>query len=181
MSEDFPPSIDEYVTTLCTATRKKVSELGLTMPKLWIEPGRSIAAPAGMTLYTIGAIKHIPGIRTYIAVDGSMADHPRTALYGSIYNAVLADKADRPPKNSYAVAGKACESGDMIIYQAALSEPASGDILAVFCTGAYHYSMSSNYNRLPRPAVVGISEGKAGLLVKRESFEDLVRNDVLQK
>lgn len=177
-SEDYPPSIEEYVATLCHATKEKVAELGLAMPKLWIEPGRSIAAPAGMTLYTIGAIKDVPGIRTYIAVDGSMADHPRTALYGSIYTSVLANKADRPPVRTFAVAGKACESGDMIIPHAALSEPAPGDLLAVFCTGAYHYSMSSNYNRLPRPAVVGLFDGTSRLLVRRESFDDLLRNDI---
>ncbi|HOT28869.1 MAG TPA: diaminopimelate decarboxylase [Candidatus Ozemobacteraceae bacterium] len=177
-SEDYPPSIEEYVGTLCAAVREKTSELGMPMPRrLWIEPGRSIVAPAGLTLYTVGAVKPIPGIRTYIAVDGSMADHPRTALYGSIYTSVLANKAGRPPAQAYSVAGKACESGDMIIYQAALSEPEPGDLLAVFCTGAYHYSMSSNYNRLPRPAVVGLAEGRSRLLVRRETFSDLLRND----
>lgn len=176
--EDFPPPIEEYVDTLVQATRQKTDALGLAMPSLWIEPGRSVVAPAGLTLYTVGAVKHIPGLRTYVAVDGSMADHPRTALYGSVYSAVLANKAGRKPVGAYAVAGKACESGDMIIAQAMLSEPAPDDLLAVFCTGAYHYSMSSNYNRLARPAVVGLSEGAPRLLVRRETPDDLLRNDV---
>jgi diaminopimelate decarboxylase len=176
--EDHPPSIEEYVQTLIEGTREKVRQLDLTMPRIWIEPGRSVVAPAGLTLYTVGAVKPIPGVRTYVSVDGSMADHPRTALYGSIYSCVLANRAHLPPDHSYAVAGKACESGDMIIYQAALSEPKSGDTLAVFCTGAYHYSMSSNYNRLRRPAVVAIADGKARLLVRRETYEDLIRNDL---
>ncbi|HNV72659.1 MAG TPA: diaminopimelate decarboxylase, partial [Candidatus Ozemobacteraceae bacterium] len=117
-------------------------------------------------------------VRTYVAVDGSMADHPRTALYGALYSAVIANKADRRPTQSVAVAGKACESGDMIIYQAQVCDVEPRDILAVFCTGAYHYSMSSNYNRLTRPAVVGIHEGKPRLLVKRETVNDLLRNDL---
>lgn len=177
-SEDFPPPIEEYVDTLVQAARQKTAAMGLTMPSLWIEPGRSVVAPCGLTLYTVGAVKHIPGLRTYVAVDGSMADHPRTALYGALYSAVLANKAGRRPIGAYAVAGKACESGDMIIAQAMLSEPAPGDLLAVFCTGAYHYSMSSNYNRLARPAVVGLSDGLPRLLVRRETAEDLLRNDI---
>ncbi|MBI3038287.1 diaminopimelate decarboxylase [bacterium] len=149
-SEDYPPPIEEYVDTLYMTTQSKTKELGMEMPFLWVEPGRSIVAPAGITLYTVGAIKEIPGIRTFLSVDGSMADHPRTALYGSIYCAVLANK---------------------------VSEASPDDILAVFCTGAYHYSMSSNYNRLPRPAVVGLSKGKPRLLVRPETFEDLLRHD----
>ncbi len=177
-SEDFPPPIEQYVETLVQATRARTTALGLPMPALWIEPGRSVVAPAGLTLYTVGAVKPIPGIRTYVAVDGSMADHPRTALYGSVYSAVLANKADRRPVGTFAVAGKACESGDMIIHQALLADPEPGDLLAVFCTGAYHYSMSSNYNRLPRPAVVGLSGGEARLLVRRETYEDLLTRDL---
>lgn len=178
-AEDHPPSIEEYVSTLIEATRRETAAHGLPMPRLWIEPGRSIIAPAGLTLYTVGAVKPIPGIRTYVAVDGSMADHPRTALYGAVYSAVLANKAGRPPRQTYAVAGKACESGDMIIHQAWLSDVEPGDVLAVFCTGAYHYSMSSNYNRLPRPAVVGLAGGQARLRVRRETYEDLLRHDLL--
>ncbi len=177
-SEDHPPAIEEYVDTLVDTTRRKTGELGMTMPRLWIEPGRSVIAPAGLTLYTVGAVKVISQVRTYVAVDGSMADHPRTALYGSVYTSVVANKADRRPTQAVAVAGKACESGDMIIYQAQVCEIEPGDILAVFCTGAYHYAMSSNYNRLLRPAVVGVSDGKPRLLVKRETFDDLLRNDV---
>ncbi len=177
-SEDYPPPIEEYIDTLVDGTRKKTAELGMSMPTLWIEPGRSVVGPAGMTLYTVGAVKPIPNVRTYLSVDGSMADHPRTALYGAVYTSVIANKAGRAPDNVYAVSGKACESGDMIIYQAPLTEVEPGDILAVFCTGAYHYSMSSNYNRLPRPAVVGLSQGNAHLLVRRETFDDLLRNDL---
>jgi diaminopimelate decarboxylase len=177
-SEDYPPPIEEYVDTLVESTRQKTAELGMAMPALWIEPGRSVVAPAGMTLYTVGAVKPIPQVRTYVAVDGSMADHPRTAMYGAVYTSVLANKADRRPTQSCAVAGKACESGDMIIYQAALADVEPGDILAVFCTGAYHYSMSSNYNRLLRPAVIGISKGVPRLLVRRETYDDLLRNDL---
>jgi len=142
-----------------------------------VEPGRSIAGEAGTTLYTIGSSKVIPGVRKYVAVDGGMGDNPRVALYQAEYQALLANRANEEADDLVSIAGKCCESGDMLIWDLKIPEANTGDILAVFCTGAYNYSMASNYNRLPRPAVVLVADGKADLIVKRESYEDLVRLD----
>ncbi len=142
-----------------------------------IEPGRSIAAEAGTTLYTVGSVKEIPGVRTYVAVDGGMNDNPRVALYQARYEAIVANKADAPKTNRVTVAGKLCESGDILIWDLEAPKIQPGDILAVFATGAYNYSMASNYNRLPKPAMVLVADGSAELIVARETFADLVRFD----
>jgi diaminopimelate decarboxylase len=134
---------------------------------------------AGTTLYTIGSQKDIPGVRKYVAVDGGMMDNIRPALYDAKYEAILANRANEEPEEVVSIAGKACESGDMLIWDLPLPKVQSGDILAVFCTGAYNYSMASNYNRIRRPAVVFVKDGKADLVVRRESHEDLTRNDVI--
>lgn len=134
---------------------------------------------AGITLYTVGAVKVIPNIRTYISVDGGMGDNPRYALYKSKYHAVLANKAAQPCTMQVTVAGKCCESGDLIGEEMPLQQVQGGDILAVFSTGAYNFSMASNYNRIPRPGVVMVRDGKSREIVKRESFEQLVQNDLL--
>ncbi|HHU83429.1 MAG TPA: diaminopimelate decarboxylase [Firmicutes bacterium] len=159
--------------------REVFSPLDYPWPKLVLEPGRSIVGDAGVTLYTIGNIKTIPGIRKYVMVDGGMPDNPRVALYQAVYEAVIANKAGRPAKEAVTVAGKTCESGDILIRDIPLAVPESGDILAVFSTGAYTYSMASNYNRLPRPAVVLVANGQGDLIVARETYEQIVANDLV--
>ena len=151
---------------------------GLKRPVVIIEPGRWIAGEAGVTLYTVGAIKDIKGVRKYVSVDGGMADNPRPELYSAEYSAVVANKTDETKKEVVTIAGKCCESGDILIKDIELPVLHSGDILAVLSTGAYNYSMSSNYNRLRRPPVVMVKDGDSRLAVKRETYEDLIRNDL---
>ena len=143
-----------------------------------IEPGRSIVGPAGTTLYTVGAVKTIPGIRNYVSVDGGMTDNPRYILYQSEYSIAVAKKIDKPSDYIATIAGRCCESGDLVQEDAKIQTPEPGDILAVFCTGAYNYSMASNYNRVPRPPVVMIKDGESRVIIKGESYEDLVKNDL---
>ena len=133
---------------------------------------------AGITLYTVGAVKNIPNVRTYVSIDGGMDDNPRYILYQSDYEAGCANKADKPKDMTVTIAGKCCESGDLIQENAPVQTLEPGDILAVLSTGAYNYSMSSNYNRIPRPPVVMVKDGKARVVVKRETFDDLIRNDL---
>ncbi|MHB8171422.1 MAG: diaminopimelate decarboxylase [Thermincolia bacterium] len=178
-SADEPASLETYAELVMKTVRDKAAGLGLTVPKVIVEPGRSIAGPAGTTIYTIGSIKHIPGVRTYVAIDGGMTDNPRPAMYQAKYEALLANKANQSGDEVVSIAGKCCESGDMLIWDIELPKVEPGDILAVSCTGAYNYSMSSNYNRNTRPAVVFVKDGQAKLVVKRETYEDLIRNDVL--
>lgn len=152
-------------------------ELGLSEPKILMEPGRSIVADAGMTLYTIEAVKAIPGYKNYICVDGGMTDNPRYALYRSEYTVYVADRAGEAGEKVYTIGGRCCESGDMIQENVRLPAPCRGEILAVCTTGAYNYSMSSNYNSVPRPPMVGLSGGKDRLLVRRETLEDLIARE----
>ena len=153
-------------------------EFGIEVPKIIIEPGRALVAAAGVTLYTVGSVKTIPGYRTYVSIDGGMPDNPRYALYQSDYTALIASKAAEPASQRVTIAGRCCESGDLIQENAPLQSCRRGDILAVLVTGAYNYSMASNYNRIPRPAMVSVSGGRDRLVVRRESFEDLVRNEL---
>lgn len=146
-------------------------------PRLVIEPGRSIVGQAGTTLYSVGSMKTIPGIRNYVAVDGGMTDNPRPALYQAKYTCMLANKATEKISGVYSIAGRCCESGDMLIWDHPLPLVESGDILAVFVTGAYNYSMASNYNRLPKPAVVLAQGGQSRVIIQRETYDDLVRLD----
>lgn len=176
---DEPASVSKYADLVMTTVKEKSEEYGLILPKVIVEPGRSIAGPAGTTIYTIGSIKNIPGVRTYVAVDGGMTDNPRPALYQSKYEALLANKANDSEEEVVSIAGKCCESGDMLIWDLALPRVESGDILAVSATGAYNYSMANNYNRIAKPAVVLVKDGNADIIVKRETHEDIVRNDVL--
>ncbi|MCK9445004.1 MAG: diaminopimelate decarboxylase [Tissierellaceae bacterium] len=157
---------------------KGCKEYQLERPLVIIEPGRWVVGESGITLYTIGAIKEIPEIRTYVSVDGGMPDNPRPSLYGAKYEGVLANKISEERKQLVTIAGKCCESGDILIWDIMLPKVEKGDILAVLSTGAYNYSMSSNYNRIPRPAVVMIKDGKDRVIVKRETYEDLLRNDI---
>ncbi len=178
LNEHDPAPFEEYLRRVSAVVEKKCAELGIAQPEMYIEPGRSIAAPAGITLYTVGARKEIPGIRTYISVDGGMPDNPRYILYQSEYEAVVANKAGEERTEKVTIAGKCCESGDLIGENMPLQHADSGDILAVLATGAYNYSMSSNYNRIPKPAVVFINNGESRVAVKRETPEDIIRNDV---
>ncbi len=178
LSTDEPPTIAAYVKTLADVVKTKVAEHRLTPPWLFVEPGRSIVGNAGVTLYTVGAIKAIPGVRTYIAVDGGMFENPRPALYGAQYEAVIASRPMASATDVVAVAGRCCESGDVLIWEARLPPVRSGDVLAVFSTGAYAYSMASNYNRFPRPAVVLAGGGRARVVVERETYDDILRKDV---
>ncbi|SHG98223.1 diaminopimelate decarboxylase [Thermosyntropha lipolytica DSM 11003] len=176
---DEPCDPKDWAEAVMLTVREKADEYNLKMPRVIVEPGRAISGPAGITLYTIGSRKEVKGIRKYVAVDGGMGDNPRPALYGAKYTAILANKADKPVREKVSIAGKCCESGDMLIWDIELPTVEPGDILAVFATGAYNYAMSSNYNRLPRPAMVLVNEGKAEVIVKRETYEDIIRNDVL--
>ncbi len=170
-----------YLTALFSAVRRECARYGLRLPRILLEPGRSIVGEAGITLYTVGAIKEIPGLRKYVAVDGGMFDNPRFALYGSKYTAVLANRADEPPCELVSVAGKCCESGDLIGVGMSLPRVKTGDLLAILSTGAYNYSMASNYNRNLIPPAVLVRDGEAEYIVKPQSYEDLVRNDVLPR
>ena len=158
--------------------RERAAALGIATPRVILEPGRSLVAAAGVTLYTVGSVKEIPGFRNYVSVDGGMPDNPRYALYQSQYTALVANRAGAPKDYVATIAGRCCESGDLIGEGMALQKPVRGDVLAVLTTGAYNYAMASNYNRLPRPPVVMVKNGNARLAVKRETFEDLVRNDI---
>lgn len=168
-----------YLQALIAAVKEKCAEYGLKRPFILIEPGRSIVGEAGITLYTVGAVKEIPNVRKYVAIDGGMFDNPRYALYQSKYTAILANRAAEAPTELVSVAGKCCESGDLIGVNMNLPAARTGDVMAIFSTGAYNYSMASNYNRNFIPAAVLVKDGKADYIVKPQTYEDLVRNDVI--
>jgi diaminopimelate decarboxylase len=173
------PIVDEtFLSRLASYVEEQSHTLSIKTPKVCIEPGRAIVANAGVTLYTVGSTKKTFGGKHYVFVDGSMADHIRTALYDASYKAILANRMDEDHKESFTITGKACESGDIIVKHAKLPLPNNNDILAVLSTGAYHYSMASNYNRLLKPAVVFCKDGESRLVVKRETYDDLLRNDL---
>ncbi|MGE8204387.1 diaminopimelate decarboxylase [Heyndrickxia sp. NPDC080065] len=176
--EDEPLSPDSYVSEIIIEVQKRTRFHNLSMPEIWIEPGRSLVGEAGTTLYTIGSSKDVPNVRKYIAVDGGMSDNIRPALYEAKYEAILANRPTDEVKEKYSIAGKCCESGDMLIWDLPLPNVESNDILAVFCTGAYGYSMANNYNRIPRPPVVFVESGEDQLVIKRETYEDLIRLDL---
>ncbi|WP_031515191.1 diaminopimelate decarboxylase [Desulfofalx alkaliphila] len=176
---DEPGSVANYADIVMTTVREEAGRHNLPMPKVMVEPGRSIAGPAGTTLYRVGSIKNIPNVRKYVAVDGSMGDNPRPALYQAKYEGYLANRMKEQATELVSVAGKCCESGDMLIWDLPLPEARPGDLLAVAATGAYNYTMSMNYNRLPRPAMVLVFEGKSNLILRRESYDDLLRNDII--
>jgi len=175
---DTPLHPSEYVKKIVDETIKHTNTLQMSMPEIWIEPGRSIVGDAGTTLYTIGSQKDIPNVRRYLSVDGGMGDNLRPALYDAKYEGMLANRANEQPEETFSVAGKCCESGDMLIWDLPLPDVEANDLLAVSCTGAYGYSMANNYNRIPRPAIVFAEAGEAQLVVKRETYEDLVRLDL---
>ena len=176
---DKPRTTKEYCETIINKVDEVCKKSGQDRPILTIEPGRSIVANSGTTLYTIGSVKEIPGVRTYAAVDGGMTDNIRPALYNAEYECIIANRVESKSGQTVTIAGKCCESGDILMENVNLPEIKSGDILAVFTTGAYGYSMSSNYNRIPKPAVVMVKDGKSRLVCKRESYEDIIKNDIL--
>ncbi|MFD0870657.1 Diaminopimelate decarboxylase [Chlamydia abortus] len=177
--EDTPLPLRDYVKAITDGIVTYFSSHNYPLPEIWIEPGRSIVGDAGTTLYTVGTVKEIPGVRKYVAVDGGMTDNPRPALYDSKYEAMLANRGKDANAETVSIAGKCCESGDMLIWDLELPKVQNGDILAVSCTGAYNYAMASNYNRIRRPAVVFVKDGQADLVVKRESLDDLTDLDVI--
>ncbi|WP_037289314.1 diaminopimelate decarboxylase [Saccharibacillus sacchari] len=176
---DTPLEVAAYVKAITDAVKKYFEGISAQLPQIWVEPGRSIVGDAGTTLYTVGTSKDIPGVRKYVAVDGGMTDNPRPALYESKYEALLANRAGDANEETVSIAGKCCESGDMLIWNVELPTPNTGDLLAVACTGAYNYAMASNYNRIRRPAVVFVKDGSSDLVVRRESLDNITGNDVI--
>jgi len=177
--KDQFPSIDEYVEAITEKVRAWCEEHSFPLPRLIVEPGRSIVNTAGNTIYRVGTIKEIPGIKKYVAVDGGMTDNPRPVLYGARYQALVANRMHDRSREKVSVVGKCCESGDVIIPEIELPRVLPGDILVVEGTGAYNHTMASNYNMIPRPGVVFVKDGKAELVVRPESWSDLIRRDVL--
>lgn len=176
--DDEPLHATEYVEKIIEAVKENAASYGFNIPEIWIEPGRSLVGDAGTTLYTVGSQKEVPGVRQYVAVDGGMNDNIRPALYQAKYEAATANRIGEAHDKTVSIAGKCCESGDMLIWDIDLPEVKEGDLLAVFCTGAYGYSMANNYNRIPRPAVVFVENGEDHLVVKRETYEDIVKLDL---
>lgn len=174
LTDDQPAEIDSFAAAIVDGTKREMDRVGLAVPRIIVEPGRSIVATAGLTVYTVEAVKSIPAVRTYVAVSGGMSDNPRPMLYGADYEALLANRAGESATDTYTVAGKHCESGDILVKEARLPEPHPGDLLVTPATGAYGYSMASNYNGQPRPAVLFVKNGGARAIIRRESYEDLV-------
>lgn len=176
--EDADFDYEKVLSDIAESLNKACAECGVKRPRILFEPGRSIVAAAGLTLYTVGSFKNITGYKSYVSIDGGMPDNPRYALYQSKYTALIANKAAEEKTVRATIAGRCCESGDLIQEDAPLQPCERGDILAVLVTGAYNYSMASNYNRLPRPAIVSVGKNGDRIVVKRESYEDLIKNDL---
>ena len=177
-SKDDPLPYAKYMEEVSGEIRRCAAMHSLKVPFILMEPGRSIVGEAGTTLYTVGNSKHIPGIRDYLAVDGGMGDNPRYALYQSQYTFLLANRADAPADTVVTIAGRCCESGDLLGEHVSLPKASQGDILAVLSTGAYNYSMASNYNRNPIPPVVMVKDGQSRVIVRGQTYEDIARNDI---
>ncbi len=178
MENDSALPYEEYMEAVSAAVHQECDSRGIKLPRIYIEPGRSIVCESGITLYTVGSIREIPNVRNYVMIDGGMYENPRYALYHADYTCLIANKAGEPAGYTATVAGKCCESGDLIQEHTKLQTPQEGDILAVLSTGAYNYSMASNYNRNPRPACIMVSGGKARLIIRGETYDDLIRNDL---
>ncbi len=174
--EDAPPTIEELAEVITEAVVDEAQRHDLPQPRLVVEPGRSIVGPAGTTLYTVVVVKEVPGVRTYVSVDGGLSDNPRPCMYDAEYEAVVANKANQEASMSVRVSGAHCET-DTLIPDTTIQPAEAGDILAVFATGAYNYSMASNYNRFCRPAMVTVYDGTAEIIVEREELDDLIRHD----
>ena len=176
--DDQAVPYENYMSVVSEAVHRCCKEYGLKVPKIFIEPGRSIVCEAGITLHTVGNVKEIPDVRNYVSVDGGMYENPRYPLYQAEYTCLIANKASEPADYIATVAGKCCESGDLIQEHTSIQKPEAGDILAVLSTGANNYSMASNYNRNPRPACIMVKDGTDRVIVKAETYEDLIRNDI---
>lgn len=176
---DDPPSIEDWCRNVAESLEAACNKYGVALPKLIVEPGRSLIGTACVTAYTVGSRKVVPEIRTYVSVDGGMSDNPRPITYQSLYRSVVANRMSDECDELVTVAGKHCESGDVLIKDAQLPTPQPGDVLVVLDTGAYNYSMASNYNRIGRPAAVLVNEGEAQVIIRRESYDDLIRQDCL--
>ncbi len=177
---DFPPSTFEIANIILNALDENIKKYGLEKPTIYLEPGRSIISTSGVTLYTIGSSKQVPhGGTKYVAVDGGMADNPRPSMYQAKYFAQIADKPSEETTQKVTIAGRFCESGDILIKNIDLPELSEGDILCVFNTGAYNYSMSSNYNRVGKPAMVLVNSAQSDIIIKRENLENLIAFDVI--
>ena len=178
-NEDCPPSVYELADVILKSIKENCAKYNFDEPTLYIEPGRSIVGTSGVTLYTIGSYKQVPKGRKYIAVDGGMADNPRPSMYGAKYVAEIANKKEGENLEKVTVAGRFCESGDILIKDIELNSPITGDILCIYNTGAYGYSMSSNYNRVLKPAMVLVNNSQSDIIIKRETYEQLVQNDIM--
>lgn len=178
LADDKPSSIREFAQCTTKAVMEACLEQGVAMPRLLVEPGRSLVANAGVTLYTVGVLKTLPNIRKYVGIDGGMSDNIRTALYHADYEATLANRADEPRTEIVTLCGKHCESGDAVVLDGSLQHPELGDIACVFATGAYCYTMASTYNGQPRPAIVFVRDGQARVVTRRETYEDLMARDI---
>jgi len=176
---DIPPSTQEIDDVIINAINKSIEKHKIEPPTIYIEPGRSIISTSGVTLYTVGSSKQVPGGKKYVAIDGGMSDNPRPSMYKAVYSAQIANKPDSEPVQTVTIAGRFCESGDILIKDVTLPLLEAGDILCVFNTGAYNYSMSSNYNRVQKPAMVLVNNSQSDIIVNRETLEDLVRNDII--
>ncbi len=174
-----PPAVGDYANTIVSALTSNCDSLGLPAPRLIIEPGRSIIGPAGVAVYRIGAIKDIPGVRKYVSVDGGMGDNIRPALYQAVYEVVVANKAGQDPSETVTIAGKYCESGDLLASDITLPVVEPGDVLAIPAAGAYCPSMASNYNLNPRPPIVLVQDGRSRLIRRRESYQDMMIADIV--
>ncbi|WP_139651848.1 diaminopimelate decarboxylase [Raoultibacter phocaeensis] len=177
-TEDKPSTIEDFAECVTSAVKEYCAEFDVNLPRLLTEPGRSLVANAGVTLYTVGILKTLPGIRKYVAVDGGMSDNIRTALYHAEYEPVIANKAGQPRTEIVTLAGKHCESGDAVVVDMSIQHPDLGDIVCVFGTGAYCYTMSNNYNGQPRPAIVFVKDGEARVTTRRQTYEDLLACDL---
>ena len=177
MESDDPPEIRDWVKIICDSVKANCEKLGLELPRILVEPGRSLLGPAGITVYEVGNIKDIPNVRKYVAVDGGMADNVRPIMYQAEYEATVDGKVNSTDLEKVTVAGKYCESGDILIKDIDLPKIESKDLLVIFSTGAYNYSMASNYNRVTKPAMILVNKDKADIIVRRESLEDLIRLD----
>ncbi len=175
---DDPVPYDMYMEAVSQVVKETAKKRSFPLPFILMEPGRSIVASAGITLYTVGNIKDIPGVRSYLSVDGGMGDNPRYILYQAEYDFEIANRCTDEKTSVYTIAGKCCESGDLLGEHIPLQPAKRGDTLAVLATGAYNYSMASNYNRIPRPAMVMVKDGASRLVVKRETYEDVIKNDL---
>ena len=177
--KDFPPSVYDIADVIITSLENSIAKYGIEPPTIFLEPGRSIVSNAGVTLYTLGSSKQVPKGKYYFAVDGGMSDNARPSMYKAEYSAQIANKPEEESLQNVTIAGRFCESGDILIPQIKLPEIEEGDILCVFNTGAYNYSMASNYNRVEKPAMVLVNNSQFDMIVRRESLSDLISHDII--